>query len=290
MSLRLFAPAKVNLTLRVGRAHADGRHPLDSLVGFTQSVGDFVTLAKADSLKLSIEGPFAGGLTTGNDNLIMRAGAALQAFAGVSNGAEIVLTKNLPLASGIGGGSADCAAALTGLNKLWDLGLSDTQLLEIGSGLGADVPACVAGFCLRMTGTGEVIAPISGSARMGIVLVNTGIPCPTGPVYNEFDRLGDARDLAYDPLPSLRTQQDLLAFLRQSPNDLEAAACALVPEIRRVLAAIQASPNVLLARMSGSGATCFGLYANIDAARLGGVSIKKTLAFDPVWVEADEIN
>lgn len=290
MTLRLIAPAKLNLTLRVGPPLSDGRHPLDSLVAFTNHLGDTLEIGAGDGLKLSIDGPFGNRLVSREDNLVLKAAKALAGHLGKPADATLTLTKNLPIASGIGGGSADAAAALIGLNDLWRGGLSRQDLAQIAASLGADVPACVVGKSLRMTGTGEITHEVGPLPRFGIILVNPMIPCPTGPVYKQFDTHNTAQDLFIDTLPPLAMQNDVLSFLKQTPNDLERAASELVPEIARVLTALRASPNCLLARMSGSGATCFGLYAGHGDAVAAAADIKNGLASSPVWVEADTIN
>ncbi len=289
-SYHVFAPAKINLSLRVGSPGIDGRHPLDSVVAFTATCGDELGFAVAPELSLSISGPFGDGLTTGEDNLVLRAAKALREVCGITAGAAISLDKRLPLASGIGGGSADAAAALLGLNKLWHCNLDVLELQAIGARLGADIPACVAGTALRMTGTGEAIEPIAKLPSLGIVLVNPLVDCPTGPVYQQYDRLGQFTNATLAPLPQFATKPALLDYLQRTPNDLEGAAIALVPRIAEVLTAISNSPRVLLARMSGSGATCFGIYEDLGAAKIAASHIKNALAFAPVWVEADQIN
>jgi 4-diphosphocytidyl-2-C-methyl-D-erythritol kinase len=289
MTLKVFAHAKINLSLKVGPPQNDGRHPLDSLVAFTRTCGDEVQIESAQHLSLDIAGPFAQGLSGGEDNLVLRAARLLQEHAGITHGATIKLVKNLPIASGIGGGSADAAAALTGLNQVWGVGLSSQALQDLGALLGADVPACVIGQALRMTGTGEATETVPPLPRLGIVLVNPLVSCPTAPVYQKFDQIGLFNESPVEPLPTLHTQPMLLEFLRVSPNDLEAPAIALVPKIGDVLAAISVTQDVLLTRMSGSGATCFGLYANLAQAEAAAAILRKSLASSPIWVEADEI-
>jgi 4-diphosphocytidyl-2-C-methyl-D-erythritol kinase len=200
-----------------------------------------------------------------------------------------VLDKCLPLASGIGGGSADAAATLIGLNQMWQVGLPLDALCALGAKLGADVPGCILGKALRMTGTGETIEALSRVATMGIVLVNPLVECPTGPVYRHFDQHAKTAMLSYEALPSLSTQVELLTFLHANPNDLEPAATALVPEISVSLTALRATPKLSLARMSGSGATCFGLYPTFEDALHARDCLKANLALDGFWVEADEI-
>jgi 4-diphosphocytidyl-2-C-methyl-D-erythritol kinase len=290
MTISIFAPAKINLSLRVGQAGHDGRHPLDSLVAFAQGIGDRIEIEEARQLSLDIEGPFASGLTNSDHNLVLLAASILRAHLGEIRGARIKLIKHLPIASGIGGGSADAAATLVGLNRLWRGKISADTLQRLGAALGADVPACVAGVALRMTGTGEVIIRVPALPKLGIVLVNPLIACPTGPVYNRYDEGGAIAALRLDPLPDLSTPAALIEYLVASPNDLQEPATSLVPEIGDILRAIAQSPDVLLARMSGSGATYFGLYESLAMAQRAAVTIKNTLALSSVWVEADEIN
>lgn len=290
MTLVITAPAKINLSLRVGSPGLDGRHPLDSLVCFTRTCGDTLRLEPADAISLTVEGPFGPGLSIDETNLVVRAARLLAEQTGVSKGAAITLTKALPVASGIGGGSADAAAALRGLNQLWETGVSSDQLQSWSRALGADVPACVLGANLRMTGTGETIEKIAHFPRLGILLVNPLVACPTGAVFRKYDVLGTFCQMDLAPLPDLTTQNSLLTYLRGAPNDLEASACALVPQINGALSALNDTPNVLMARMSGSGATCFGIYPTLADARSAGDYLKNKLASAPIWVEADEIS
>lgn len=283
------APAKLNLTLRVGPPQADGRHPLDSLVCFTQNLGDEISVEPASDLHLEISGPFAQGLSTGPDNLIWRAAQILADALSIPAKAHIRLVKNLPIASGIGGGSADAAAAMHGLNALWGLKLTQGELLALGGQLGADVPACLMGRPAHMTGTGETLAPIGPLASMGVVLVNPGVACPTGPVYRAFDASGAGPALDVQAVPDVSSRESLLAYLKAMSNDLEMAAISLVPEISEVLALLAASPNVRFVRMSGSGATCFALYDDEVAAQAGKKFIQMGLANRSFWVEADRI-
>ncbi|OYU52322.1 MAG: 4-(cytidine 5'-diphospho)-2-C-methyl-D-erythritol kinase [Alphaproteobacteria bacterium PA1] len=284
-----FAPAKLNLTLRVGPPQSDGRHPLDSLVCFTHSLGDRLSVKASVGLELEISGPFGEGLSAGPDNLVCRGAQILADAAGIPAQAHIRLTKNLPIASGIGGGSADAAAAMHALNEFWNLKLSQAQLLALGAQLGADVPACLIGQPVHMTGTGETLKRTGPLAPMGVVLVNPGVPCPTGPVYRTYDALGAGPALDVRPVPEISSRESLLAYLRAMPNDLEQAAISLVPEIADALARLAASPNVRFVRMSGSGATCFALYDDEDAAQAGKNFVLEGLANRGFWVEADRI-
>ena len=284
-----FAPAKLNLTLRVGPPQADGRHPLDSLVCFTKRLGDYLSVATAAELELEISGKFGEGLSAGKDNLIFRAAQILADAGGIPAKANIRLIKNLPIASGIGGGSADAAAAMHALNNFWGLNLPLPDLLALGAQLGADVPACLTGQSVHMTGTGETLSPAGPLAAMGVVLVNPGVPCPTGPVYRAYDDLGAGPELVIQPVPDVSDRESLLAYLREVPNDLERAAIRLVPEIGEAMELLAASPKVRLVRMSGSGATCFALYDDEPAAEAGKNFVLTGLANRGFWVEADRI-
>lgn len=283
------APAKLNLTLRVGPPQSDGRHPLDSLVCFTQKLGDQLTVKPATDWRLEITGPFGEGLGVGPENLVCRAAQILSAAGDIPAHAHLHLVKNLPLASGIGGGSADAAAAMHLLNKLWGLHLPQAELLNLGAALGADVPACLLGQPAQMTGTGETLRPTGPLSSMGVVLINPGVACPTGPVYRAYDDLGAGPDLVVEALPDLGSREDLLAYLQAMPNDLEAAAISLVPEIGDAMALLAASPHVRFVRMSGSGATCFALFDDETAAQAAKKFIEKGLANRRFWVEADRI-
>jgi 4-diphosphocytidyl-2-C-methyl-D-erythritol kinase len=257
------APAKVNLYLHVTGRRDDGYHLLDSLVVFA-GIGDTLGATPADRLSLQVTGPFAAGLAGEADNLVLRAARALAAAAGVTAGGRLVLDKHLPVASGVGGGSADAAAALRLLCRLWDVSPGAAELARLAAGLGADVPACLDGLAVRMGGIGERLWRAPALPACGLVLVNPGVAVATANVFRA--RRGAWSDPAslpagWDDAAAMATD---LAELR---NDLEPAALALRPVIREVLAALAATPACLLARMSGSGATCFGVYADADAAR-----------------------
>ncbi len=275
MAVEAFAPAKLNLYLHVGPPMADGRHPLDSLAAFAD-IGDDLAAAPADGLSLRIDGPFGAALAADPDNLVLRAARALAQAAGREPNAALRLTKRLPIASGIGGGSADAAAALRALSALWSLNLPADALEAIAAGLGADVPVCVGSRPSVMTGTGETLAPAPAlPAEVGVVLVNPGVAAPTGPVYRVFDALTPGRaDFAAPALPAAVPDLDaLVGLLKARRNDLETAATALVPPIADVLAALRTAPGVRLARMSGSGATCFGLAPDRARAEAAAAAI-----------------
>ena len=264
---REVARAKVNLFLHVLGRRPDGYHLLDSLAVFPD-VGDTLRYRPADTLTLEITGPFAAGLSGAGDNLVLRAAQALLEAAGASYGADLVLEKNLPVASGIGGGSADAAAALRLLDRMWKLGRPAPELAGIALGLGADVPVCLAGEPARMGGVGELIAVAPSLPHCGIVLVNPGVPVATADVF----RARDADFSAPAVLPARWADAaSLAADLAGLNNDLEAPALTLCPPIGEALDWLRMQPGCRFARMSGSGATCFGLFDTpAGAAAVGG--------------------
>ncbi len=263
-----FAPAKVNLTLHVTGQRADGYHLLDSLVVFAE-VGDRVTVAPAPALTLSITGPQSSALPVSDDNLVLRAARLM----GV--GAAITLDKVLPVASGIGGGSADAAATLRALSRMTGQALPDAAAVL---SLGADVPVCLRGQALRMQGVGERLDPVPALPPAWLVLVNPGVAVSTPAVFRALTR----KDNAPMPqaMPRLNSAADLAAFLLMMHNDMEPAAIALQPLIGAVKSALSAQPGCLIARMSGSGATCFGLFADGLAASSAARSLQ---SHQPGW-------
>jgi 4-diphosphocytidyl-2-C-methyl-D-erythritol kinase len=248
------APAKINLCLHVTGRRADGYHLLDSLVVFA-GVGDRVTAAPGQGLTLAVEGPMAAGLTAGEDNLVLRAARAM----GVTD-AALTLWKGLPVASGIGGGSADAAAALRALARLTGRRLPAPDAVLR---LGADVPVCLAGRPARMSGVGEVLHAAPPLPPAWLVLANPGVALSTPAV---FAALPQAQNPPLPALPAWGDAAALAAWLHGCRNDLEAPAATLAPPVREALAALAAAPGCLLVRMSGSGATCFGLFATKAAA------------------------
>ncbi len=266
------APAKINLYLHLIGRRDDGYHLLDSLVVFAE-IGDVLSAEQAETLSLRVEGPFAAGLSAEPDNLVLRAARALAEEAGVSAGARIVLEKNLPVASGIGGGSADAAAALRLLCRSWGVSPDRAGLARLAGGLGADVPVCLAGRACRMGGIGERLEPAPTLPRCGVVLVNPGIAVATADVFRARRGAWSSRAA----LPAGWTDSAAMAAdLARLRNDLEPAATALRPVIADVLVALTAAPGCMLARMSGSGATCFGLFADRTAARRAVNGLRRT--------------
>lgn len=238
------AYAKINLALHVRAREPDGYHRIETIFAFAED-GDELSVVPADGLSLAVTGPFGEALAGEGDNLVLRAARALAEHCGVSKGAALTLDKRLPVASGIGGGSADAAAALRLLRRFWGLEIGDAALHDIAAGLGADVPACLASRTMRGEGRGDALTPfdLPGLAGTPLLLVNPRVPLATAPVFRAWDGV----------------DRGPLADWESGRNDLEAPARALVPEIGAVLAALA---GVRVARMSGSGATCFGLFAS----------------------------
>ena len=259
------APAKINLYLHITGRREDGYHLLDSLVAFAD-VGDSLQATDDDALSLAVTGPFGAALQAEPDNLVLRAARALAEAAGVRPRARLTLEKHLPVASGIGGGSADAAATLRLLQRLWHCSLPAEALQRLALRLGADVPVCLHGQPVRMGGIGEHLRPVPPLPRCGLLLVNPGVAVATRDIFR-------ARTGAYAAPAALPAgwsdAADLAATLRACGNDLEPPARRLCPVIGEVLTAIAAQPGCLLGRMSGSGATCFGLFPDIASARAG---------------------
>lgn len=271
------AAAKVNLDLRVTGRRDNGYHELDSLVVFP-SIGDVLTFEPAPELTLLVDGPQAGSLrdVPPEKNLVLQAAERLRRHANLRSGASIRLTKNLPVAAGLGGGSADAAACLLGLKKLWKLEVDRAALLRIGLELGADVPACLTASPCYLTGIGEGIERVENLPTLWMVLVNPGIALSTPRVFSEFAERFSAPRTALQTagVSGTNDRAALLTALFSSVNDLEGPAISLVPQIAECLGALRATSGCLLARMSGSGASCFGLFASPEEAAASAHSIK----------------
>ncbi len=259
-----FAPAKVNLYLHVTGKRDDGYHLLDSLAVFP-AIGDLVGAAPAEALSLTISGRFGAVLQAEPDNLLLRAARRLRPGAG----AALTLEKNLPVASGIGGGSADAAAALRLLARMWEI---PGPLHEVALTLGADVPVCVDCRPARMGGIGEILEPAPHLPRFGMVLVNPGVAVPTPAVFK-------ARQGPFSPRAALpeawMDARSMAAALGRLSNDLQEPAVAQQPVIGTVLQCLAALPGTLLARMSGSGATCFAIFETPEAAAAAAEKIRR---------------
>ena len=260
------ARAKVNLWLQVVGRRSDGYHLLDSLVAFAD-LADSLQVAPSDRLSLAVDGPASAALDGEGDNLVLKAARLLAEHSGVTSGASLRLTKRIPVAAGLGGGSADAAATLRALVELWRLKLPEPQLFGLAARLGADVPMCLVGRTALASGIGEKLAPAPPLPTCGLLLVNPGKALPTADVFAA--RRGDFSR----PAPIGRPWSDLASLveaLSRRGNDLTTAASTLCPAIGDVLAFLQRSPGVRHAAVSGSGATCFALYdTRADAERAG---------------------
>jgi len=278
-AISVFAPAKVNLTLHVQGRRADGYHPLDSLVAFV-GVGDWISVRGADEITLNITGPFAAALTGDEgENLVLRAARFLATTTARADGAAITLEKNLPVASGIGGGSADAAATLMACAQLWDENLAQLADADLAAALGADVPVCLRRKPTFMRGIGELLTPAPNLPSAWLLLVNPGVPLATKDVFGALN----GRYSAPPPetvFKQLSGAEALADALKTGGNDLTAPAGEHLPEISVILGHLEATPGCLLARMSGSGPTCFGLYAN---SGLAGAAASRLKAADPGW-------
>lgn len=240
---REIAPAKLNLALHVRGKMADGRHAIETLFAFCTD-GDRLSVEPADDIRLTIGGPFANDLRGSEDNLVVRAARSLAAAAGVNRGAAIALEKRLPVASGLGGGSADAAAALRLLTSLWQI--EPSYAATVAPKLGSDVPACLLSLPMRGEGAGDQLTPVDVSELSGtsVLLVNPRVPLSTAEVFARWD--GIDRGPLHD--------------WREGRNDLESPAQELVPQIEAVLAWLSTRPGATFTRMSGSGATCFAFF------------------------------
>lgn len=257
-----FAPAKINLHLHVTGRRADGYHLLDSLAVFA-GVGDHLAAEPADDLRLSLEGPFAEPLRQETDNLVLRAARALADHAGIPARAHLTLRKTLPIASGIGGGSADAAAAIRACAALWTLRPEQTDWAALAVRLGADVPVCLDSRPARMGGIGEVLSAAPTLPECGLVLINPGVAVSTPEIFRA--RRGGFSSPATLP-PSWPDSATMARDLAALGNDLTEAAVMLRPVIGEVLETLSALEGCRLARMSGSGATCWGLFDTPDQA------------------------
>jgi 4-diphosphocytidyl-2-C-methyl-D-erythritol kinase len=271
MRLDAFAPAKVNLFLHVGGPDAEGYHPISSLMLFAD-VGDRVTLQAADAPSFAATGRFGGEIPSGDDNLVVRATQALHArLGGPVPPFRLVLDKALPIAAGLGGGSSDAGAVLRLLRQGLASDLPDADLEAVAASLGADGAACLWGAPVMAQGRGERLSPAPPLPELHAVLVNPLVPSPTGAVYRAYDAAVAPEGEAPPPLlDGLASVEEVCAWLAAfTRNDLQAPAVALEPRIGQVLDLLAGEPETLLARMSGSGATCFALCAgDIEAEGL----------------------
>jgi len=267
------AYAKINVALHVRSRRADGYHALESLFVFACHGDELTGRERSDGLiSLTMRGPFAAQLGNGADNLVITAARALQCHIGETRGAAFTLTNNLPVASGIGGGSADAAATLRLLNNLWDVKVGSAELERIALNLGSDVPACISSGMQLVRGRGEVLKPwtVAGLAGRPMLLVNPGVAISTARIFHGWDQV-DRGPLDASSLDEL---------VSRGRNDLEQPAIAAAPVISELLTLLGQYEGVRIARMSGSGATCFALF---DSERDLSVTAAAIRARRPGW-------
>jgi len=288
MGVSVFAPAKVNLTLHVTGQRDDGYHLLDSLVVFA-SVGDRLEVQLGNTLLITTEGPERAGVPADMRNLVLKVARLFSDMPGAS----FLLEKNLPVASGIGGGSADAAAAFRGMMTYRSDGEVDAQMYDPARtplaqqvlALGADIPVCLQSVPKRMRGIGEQLGDVPNLPLLHAVLVNPRVSVSTPAVFKALESRNNPA-MPQD-IPAFSGMHDFVGWLGAQRNDLQAPACALAPEISDTLAALDADPNCLLARMSGSGATCFGLFESNEAAVAGANRLG--MMRPTYWVHAVEL-
>ena len=274
MLVRQRAHAKINLALHIIGRREDGYHELDSIVAFAD-ISDVLTIAPAADVSISLSGLFANDLPPDDENIVLAAWRLLAGFANEKNTplspVRFHLEKNLPVASGIGGGSADAAAALRGLIEFFDLSISPQESNELALQLGSDVPVCMAQKSSRMRGIGEIISSIAIKPPSAIVLVNPRIPTPTSKVFEA---------LSLERGQTFGTAIADLGDINSWRNDLTAPAIRTAPEIAGVLECLSSQPDIVCSRMSGSGATCFGLFESREHAKIAADTISKN---HPNW-------
>ncbi|MEL6861106.1 MAG: 4-(cytidine 5'-diphospho)-2-C-methyl-D-erythritol kinase [Pseudomonadota bacterium] len=275
--LQEIAPAKVNLSLHVGPPKENGRHNLISLVSFAdEGTADVLTAEPASHFSIAIDGPFAKQTGPAKDNLILKAARAMNdALDGNAPPLAFRLQKNLPCAAGIGGGSADAGAALRLIIRAHGGDRVQALAETIAPLLGGDVLACLINLPGLMSGEGESYDPVLSVPKIPALLVNSGVACPTGPVFQAYDQAVPNAVPEHPPLPDNRTAlRPFLSWLKDNTeNSLQTPAISQFPEIADTLGSLQALPSVRFTRMSGSGATCFALFENLEAAETAGAQL-----------------
>lgn len=283
------AAAKLNLNLLITGKRADGYHLLSSFFAFTE-LGDELYFEKdgeQDGISLDIKGPFAKGLTADESNSVIRAARGLSLLIGGKLGAKITLIKNLPVAAGIGGGTADAAAAIRGLCELWEAAPAEKDLFALALGIGADVPSSLYGKNALVSGIGEELAPAPKiGGEVYVVLVNPKVTVSTKEIFKLFS--GKKFSSAFTFRKEYLSAADLAEDLSKTTNDLYAPAVQLQPVIGEVLSLLRLDGKCLFAAMSGSGATCFGLYESKEAAK--EAALKIAAAQPSWWVAATKLN
>lgn len=282
----MLAPAKINLDLRITGRRSDGYHLLDSIVAFTE-FGDELTAELCDNLKIEISGPFASKLDVADDNLILKAARFVCEEAGVEPNLKFHLTKNLPVSSGIGGGSADAAAAMKLTRDLLALEIEDSVFHKIAVEIGADVPVCLRSVTSHMCGIGDEIQPLDLDDELHILLVNPGVSVSTPDIFNHYA----ASNLDFDSQRQISRCEIhlplMIGVLKDSRNSLQTSACTLNKEVVDVLNVLGNTSGVLLSRMSGSGATCFALFQSYEDCRSAADKVR--VLKENWWVKETKI-
>lgn len=281
--VKVTAPAKVNLYLHVVGKRPDGYHLLDSLFAFTE-FGDSLSVSEDETLSLEITGPFARNLPVSKENIVIQAAEKLAEALGIEPKAKIILEKNLPVASGIGGGSSDAAAALKALTQLWAKPLPENALYSLALSLGADVPACLSAKAVQVSGIGEVIQQAPPLPESFILLVNPNRPVSTPAVFQK--RSGNFS--AADPLTKApENMKEFIFQLGQRRNDLANAARLVEPAVDNVLKELENSGKALISRMSGSGGTCFALFDDQQGMEAYASFLKKK--YPDWWIQSTKL-
>lgn len=282
--LKEFAPAKVNLSLHVGPPKKNGRHDLISLLTFSDAdVADLITAEPASHFSLAVDGPYAKQSGPAKGNLVLKAARAMNdALDGNAPPLAFRLQKNLPCAAGIGGGSSDAGAALRLIVRAHGGDRVQSLAEAIAPLLGGDVLACLINLPGFMTGEGDAFEPVLSVPKLPAVLVNSGIDCPTGPVFRAYDEGAPDAIPDHPPLPDNRTAtRAFQTWLNENTrNSLQSPAMSMHPEITGTLAALQSLPGVRTLRMSGSGATCFALFDSLETAQEGAAALQRQ---NPDW-------
>jgi 4-diphosphocytidyl-2-C-methyl-D-erythritol kinase len=278
-----FAPAKVNLTLRVLGRRGDGYHELESLVVFSENLADRLSLTPGGPLGLEVSGPTAAAAGADTENLVLKAARALAARVENLTLGRFILHKHLPVAAGIGGGSSDAAAALRLLARANQIAMDDERLFDAARATGADVPVCLDRLPRVMSGIGDRLGPPLRVPRLPAVLINPGVAVPTRDVFARLELEPAAAEMGSPPeIPSSRAT--MVSWLALGRNDLERPAIAIAPAIAEALDVLRAHPDCRLVRMSGSGATCFGLFETSNVARAAAHALGK--AHPSWWISA----
>ena len=275
--IRIHAPAKVNLNLRITGRRDDGYHLLDSVVVFT-SFGDWIELEPAQADYVDVTGDFASSVGTGEDNICFRALAAYRDYGGVADCFSITIDKQIPVGAGLGGGSSDAAVILRYLNRVSPAPLAEARLAEAALSLGADVPVCLSGTAQRMRGIGDMLTPINPAPHGHLVLARADAMLPTADVFRFLRKSGSLEAATLHSSEISGPLADIVA----AGNDLQAAAMSLSPNIAMVLDRLRDSNGVIKAQMSGSGSACFGLFDDADNA----ATAAKALAQNSIWTVA----